>query len=91
MRRYFTYIAQCSDKSLYTGYCADLKERQAAHNAGQGARYTRSRRPIRIVYSEAFETKGKAMRKEWEIKQLDRVEKQRLIKEWKKISNAARM
>ena len=75
----FTYILKCSDGSLYTGWTNDLERRVKAHNAGKGAKYTKSRRPVELVYFEAFATKQEAMRREWEIKQLSRVEKCKLI------------
>ena len=75
----FTYILKCSDESLYTGWTNDLERRVKAHNAGKGAKYTKSRRPVELVYFEAFSTKQEAMRREWEIKQLSRVEKCKLI------------
>ena len=75
----FTYILKCSDGSLYTGWTNDLERRVKAHNAGKGAKYTKSRRPVELVYFEAFSTRQEAMRREWEIKQLSRVEKCKLI------------
>ena len=75
----FIYILKCNDGSLYTGWTNDLERRVKAHNAGKGAKYTKSRRPVELVYFEAFSTKQEAMRREWEIKQLSRVEKCKLI------------
>ena len=77
----YVYILLCADGSLYTGWTNDLKKRVAAHNAGKGAKYTKARRPVTLVYSEAFETKQQAMRREWEIKRLSRQEKLLLIKD----------
>lgn len=76
----YTYIVRCADGSLYTGWTNHLKERIAAHNAGRGARYTRSRRPVRLVYYETFDTKEEAMSREWHIKQLSRAQKLKLIR-----------
>lgn len=75
----FIYILKCNDGSLYTGWTNDLERRVKAHNAGKGAKYTKSRRPVELVYFESFSTKQEAMRREWEIKQLSRVEKCKLI------------
>jgi putative endonuclease len=75
----FTYLIQCADGSLYCGWTNDLEKRVKAHNAGHGAKYTRSRRPVKLVYYETFATKQEAMRREWEIKQLRRAEKLDLI------------
>ena len=75
----FTYILECSDGTLYTGWTNDLERRVKAHNAGKGAKYTKSRRPVKLVYFESFSTKQEAMRREWEIKQLKRQEKEIMI------------
>lgn len=75
----YTYILKCSDGSLYTGWTNDLEKRIAAHNAGKGAKYTKSRRPVILVYYEAFETKEEAMQREYRIKRLPRAEKEKLI------------
>lgn len=79
----YTYILQCSDGSLYTGWTNNLKRRLAAHNAGMGAKYTKTRRPVKMVYSESFDTKQEAMRREYAIKQLTRKEKMELIAEYR--------
>lgn len=79
MSQHFTYIARCSDDTLYTGYCVDLKNREATHNTGKGAKYTRARLPIQIVYSETFSTKSEAMKREFEIKQFSKQRKESLI------------
>ena len=75
----YTYILKCSDGSLYTGWTNDLEKRIAAHNAVKGAKYTKSRRPVILVYYEAFETKEEAMQREYRIKRLPRAEKEKLI------------
>ena len=74
----YTYILRCADGSLYTGWTNDLAKRVQAHNRGKGAKYTRSRRPVELAYSESFETKSEAMQREAEIKKLSREEKLRL-------------
>ncbi|MFA5800281.1 MAG: GIY-YIG nuclease family protein [Candidatus Peribacteraceae bacterium] len=79
MPHYF-YLAWCSDGSLYAGTAVDLKEREAKHNAGKGAKYTFSRRPVRIVYREKFATLSAARRREAEVKHLKRDEKLSLIR-----------
>ena len=71
----FTYILVCADGTLYTGWTNDLEKRLAAHNAGTGAKYTRSRRPVRLLYYEAFREKWEAQRRECEIKRLPREKK----------------
>ncbi len=71
----YTYIVKCCDNTLYTGWTTDLDRRIEAHNSGKGAKYTRSRRPVELIYAERFDTKQEAMRREWEIKQLSREEK----------------
>ena len=75
----FVYILECGDGSLYTGWTTDLERRLARHNAGTGAKYTRSRLPVRLVYSEQLPSKEAALRRELEIKRLDRRGKLALI------------
>ena len=73
------YILRCADGTLYTGWTNDLAKRVEAHNAGKGAKYTRSRRPVTLVYSEECESKEEAMSREWHIKHMSREKKLRLI------------
>ena len=75
----FIYIVQCSDGTLYTGWTNDLDKRMKAHNEGRGAKYTRARRPVELVYSEIFDTKEEAMRREYVIKRMTRAQKIKLI------------
>lgn len=75
----FFYLARCSDDSLYAGVCNDLTAREEAHNTGTGAKYTRGRRPVRMIYSEEFPTLGAAQRREAEVKKWKKVEKERLV------------
>ena len=75
----YTYVLRCSDGSLYTGWTNNMERRLKDHNSGNGAKYTRSRRPVELIYYEQFETKEEAMRREWQIKQLTRKEKENLI------------
>lgn len=76
----YTYILKCKDDSLYTGWTNDLKKRITNHNAGKGAKYTKARRPVELVYYEEFQTREEAMKREYAIKQLSRKEKEALIK-----------
>jgi putative endonuclease len=78
--RCYTYMVRCSDGSLYTGWTNDLKKRITSHNAGKGAKYTKARRPVELVYYEEFQTREEAMKREYAIKQLSRKEKEALIK-----------
>lgn len=75
----YTYVLRCADGSLYCGWTNHLEERVKAHNEGKGAKYTRGRGPVELVYYEEFETKSEAMRREWEIKKMDRKDKLRVI------------
>ena len=76
----YTYILECGDGSLYTGWTNDLVRRMKAHNAGRGAKYTRSRLPVRLVYFEEFASRQEALRREWQIKHtMTRAQKQALI------------
>ncbi len=76
---YFVYLLQCADGTLYTGFTTDLKRREAVHNAGKGAKYTRSRLPVRMAYFERFETEHDARSREWHLKRLSHAEKVALI------------
>ncbi len=69
---------ECSDKSYYCGYTSDLNRRIEEHNSGRGSKYTRARRPVRLVYSEERETRSSAMKREAEIKKFSRKEKKAL-------------
>lgn len=75
----YTYIVRCKDDSLYCGWTNNLEKRIASHNAGTGAKYTRSRHPVELVYFETFDTKEEAMSREYAIKRLTRKEKLALI------------
>lgn len=75
----YTYIVKCADGSLYTGWTNNLEKRIQDHNDGKGAKYTKSRRPVELVYYEIFATKHEAMSREYAIKQLNRRQKERLI------------
>lgn len=79
MERHYVYFARCSDNTLYAGYTTDLNKREELHNEGKGARYTRGRRPVEIVYYEEFETKSAAMKREYELKHLSKKDKERLV------------
>ena len=76
----YTYILKCKDGSLYTGWTNDLEQRVAAHNTGKGAKYTKARRPVELVYFEEFETKEQAMKREYAIKQMARKDKLELVR-----------
>lgn len=71
----YTYILRCSDDTLYTGWTNNLSKRLKMHNAGKGARYTRGRLPVKLVYYEVFATKREAMKREAQIKKLSRKQK----------------
>lgn len=77
----YTYLLECADHTLYCGWTNDLEKRVKAHNSGAGAKYTKPRRPVVLVYYEEFQTKEEAMRRERAIKQLTRQEKLLLIAE----------
>lgn len=79
----YCYILKCSDGSLYAGWTNNLEKRLQAHNKGKGAKYTRSRLPVELVYAECFETKKEAMSREWHIKRMERREKLKLIEIYK--------
>ena len=75
----YVYLLRCADNTLYCGWTTDLRARLAAHNHGTGARYTRSRRPVELVYVEEYEDRHEALSREWHIKRMSRREKIELI------------
>ncbi|HEV8601314.1 MAG TPA: GIY-YIG nuclease family protein [Patescibacteria group bacterium] len=78
---YYLYILKCKDKTLYTGICIDLKRRVLEHNTSKlGAKYTRRRRPVKLIFSKKFRSRSKALVNEYRIKQLSRSEKLKMIK-----------
>ncbi|PCR91979.1 GIY-YIG nuclease family protein [Natrinema ejinorense] len=79
MADHVVYVLECADNTLYTGYTTDLERRVAEHDAGEGAKYTRGRTPVELRYHERFDSKSAAMSREYEIKQLSRGEKARLV------------
>lgn len=83
---YFVYIIQCADDTLYTGITTDLDRRINEHNSSKlGAKYTKVRRPVKLVYSKEFENRSEASKEESRIKKLSRTEKLNLIYETKTI------
>ena len=75
----YTYMLRCADGTLYTGWTNDLEKRLKAHNAGTGAKYTRARLPVELVWYETFDNKIDAQRREYAVKQLTRAQKLALI------------
>lgn len=75
----YVYILRCNDNSLYTGWTNNLEKRLKTHSAGKGAKYTKARLPVELVYYEEFEDKIEAMKREYQIKQLSRKEKLELF------------
>ena len=76
---FYTYILRCADGTYYTGYTPDLEKRLLTHNGGKGAKYTRSRLPVTLVYFEEYKDKSEAMAREYRIKKMSRKEKEKLI------------
>ena len=83
----YTYILKCSDNTLYTGWTNNLEKRIKDHNDGKGAKYTKARRPVELVYYEIFETKEDATKREYAIKQLTRTQKMLLIQDFVNVNN----
>ncbi len=81
---WWVYMLRCSDGTLYTGSAMDVDRRAAVHNSGRGAKYTRSRLPVEVVYREACPDKSAALRREWALKQLSRAEKLALAEQFQK-------
>ena len=77
--KYFVYIVRCLDGTFYTGFTVDIDKRVVTHNRGKGAKYTRCRLPVILVHWEEYETKSAAMKREYQIKQMSRKQKERMV------------
>lgn len=77
---WFVYILRCSDGSLYTGVTTDVERRAEQHNAGTASRYTRGRLPVRVEYQELHASQSLALKREWAVKAMRRLEKESLIR-----------
>ncbi|MFC7394714.1 GIY-YIG nuclease family protein [Scopulibacillus cellulosilyticus] len=77
--KYTVYILECADGSYYTGYTVNIDRRMIAHEQGKASKYTRSRRPLKLVHQEKYESKSDALKREYAIKQLTRTEKEMLV------------
>lgn len=73
------YVLECADGSYYAGYTNNLAKRTATHNARKGAKYTKARLPVKVIYHEVYETKQEALRREYAFKQLTRKQKETII------------
>ncbi len=80
IKKNYVYVLLCSDNTFYTGWTNNLPKRVITHNEGKGAKYTRVRLPVKLLYFEEYDDKKQAMKREYEIKQLSRLEKEKLIK-----------
>jgi len=79
----YTYILECKDGTYYTGWTNNLDKRLKDHNEGKGAKYTKPRLPVSLIYYEEFQTKEEAMRREYAIKRMSRSEKSKLVCEYR--------
>lgn len=79
----YVYMLRCADNSLYTGWCKDLDQRLKTHNSGKGAKYTRSRLPVKLVFYEEIEDKSEALKEEIRLKKLSKKKKEELVKNFK--------
>lgn len=85
---YFVYIVECADQTLYTGWTTNVERRLKTHNAGRGARYTRERGPVRLVYVEEVSSRSAALKRELAIKRLQRADKLKLVQSWQDVSHS---
>lgn len=77
---HFFYVLECSDGSYYAGYTNDLDNRIQKHNSGKGAKYTRARKPVTLIFTKGFESKSEALKAEYSFKQLNRKEKEEFLR-----------
>lgn len=80
--RHYFYVLECADHSFYAGYTVDPMRREAEHNRGYGCKYTKARRPVKMIYREPFATRSEAMRAEAAFKRLSRAQKEARLQEW---------
>ena len=76
----YVYLLRCADGTYYCGWTTDIEARVKKHNSGQGAKYTRSRLPVELVYIEEYEDRHRALSREWHLKRMKREEKEKLVK-----------
>ena len=80
--KHFAYMVRCKDDTIYSGYAVDPYKREEVHNSGKGAKYTRTRLPVKLVYFEEFDNKKDAMKREYAFKQYSHSEKEEIIKKY---------
>ncbi|KRL83780.1 GIY-YIG nuclease family protein [Ligilactobacillus apodemi] len=80
-KKYYFYVLRCRDATFYTGFSTDVTKRVKTHNLGKGAKYTRNRRPVELIYYEEFQTKSQALKKEYAFKHLTRKQKEDYLRE----------
>jgi len=80
MQTWYAYILECADKTLYTGTTNDVEKRVAKHNSGKGAKYTKGRGPVKVLYTRSFESRAEACKQEYLLKQYSKAEKMEVIK-----------
>lgn len=83
---WYVYLLRCSDNSLYCGITNDVKRRLKAHNAGKGSRYTKIRFPVELAYKESTKSKSEALKREYQIKKLSKIKKEKIIDEYQRTS-----
>lgn len=84
----YTYLLHCSDGTYYCGWTTDPKRRLKVHNSGKGAKYTRARRPVELVYLERYDTRSEAMKREAAIKKMSHEEKESLVNTYCELTGA---
>jgi putative endonuclease len=84
---FYCYILECADGTYYTGWTTDPKRRENQHNSGRGARYTKTRRPVKLVYLEPQPNRSTAQKREIKLKKLSRLQKEALVVEYSKVKD----
>ncbi|MGP6140705.1 MULTISPECIES: GIY-YIG nuclease family protein [unclassified Jeotgalibaca] len=83
-KQHYFYVLHCADDSFYAGYTTDPERREKEHNNGIGSKYTKTRRPVKMIHEQGFETRSEATKAEYAFKQLTRRQKEIRLKKWKK-------
>ena len=84
--KHYAYMLRCNDNSIYSGYAVDPIKREKVHNSGKGAKYTRARLPVKLVYYEEFNNKSEALKREREFKKFTHIQKEKIIERQKSLT-----
>ncbi len=88
-KKHYAYMVRCADNTIYSGYAVNPYKRLEVHNSGKGAKYTRARLPVELIYYEEFDSKSDALKREHPLKKLTRTQKEELAKSWSDLGESS--